>query len=60
MEGSGAEKVHNPGGGCGGYRSRIGRFAIEVLDMWLGDENPDCCNGGVEERARRIDGPGVD
>ena len=32
---------------------RIGSFAINELGMWLGDEDPDCCHGGVEEGARR-------
>jgi hypothetical protein len=33
------------GGGGFGVK-RIGSFAVEELEMWLGAKNPDCCNGG--------------
>ena len=32
--------------------------ALRELEMWLGAQDPDCCNGGVEG-TRRNDGPSL-
>jgi hypothetical protein len=33
-------------------------LGVEILEMWLGAQNPDCCIGSFEG-ARRDEGPGL-